>query len=294
MTGRRGKGGGRVNLTPRGLPPSPPRPRLPVGDAPRPGLEPLLDHGLVLDRATGDDRLHPHRIARLHHEDVAPVLSRHHRLGRHGERVGIDMELELHGDELAGPEQAGAVGEFGLEPDGAGGGVHRVLQEGEHPVLERSVAGGGGPHRNPALAGVLLHVDQVALRQGEPHPDRPDLGDGHPGRAARSGPPPGAAARTGIRPWLAYFCTSTRSRSGRANRTRIGRIWLMVTRGVPPGRTTFPLRTRRLPVRPSIGERIEAYSRLSRADSTAARSASTAALAAAAADMAWSACSFVT
>ena len=107
-------------------------------------------------------------------------------------------------------------------------------------------------------------------------------------------PPPTGSARTtsfsARRSWI-----SDRFAAGTANRTRIGRIWLMVTRGVASlARTRFPSRTRRLPVRPAIGARMVAYWRLSRASASSAVLAATVAAAAAAAVRDWSYCCAVT
>ena len=77
-------------------------------------------------------------------------------------------------------------------------------------------------------------------------------------------PPTGSARTTSFSARCSWI--SDRFAAGTANRTRIGRIWLMVTSGVASlARTRFPSRTRRLPVRPAIGARMVAYWRLSRA-----------------------------
>src|SRR5213080_4320736 len=66
---------------------------------------------------------------------------------------------------------------------------------------------------------------------------------------------------------------SPRCSCGTAKRTRIGRIWLITTRGSGEfARTRLPSRTSKRPVRPAIGARIAAHSRLSRALATAAES----------------------
>src|SRR2546426_9407516 len=68
-----------------------------------------------------------------------------------------------------------------------------------------------------------------------------------------------------------------------AKRTRIGRIWLITTRGSGEfARTRLPSRTSKRPVRPAIGARIPAHSRLRRAVATAAEAARTTALSASA------------
>ena len=90
----------------------------------------------------------------------------------------------------------------------------------------------------------------------------PVLDGARPRRPAPPGPP---ASRSRC------FWMSARFAAGTANRTRIGRIWLIVTSGwASLARTRFPSRTRRLPVRPAIGARIVAYWRLSLASVTAA------------------------
>ncbi len=72
-------------------------------------------------------------------------------------------------------------------------------------------------------------------------------------------------------------------------RTRIGRIWLMVTSGSEVAALTWsPTCTLSAPVRPAMGARMVAYSRLSRALATVAESALTVARSASAVDAALS------
>src|SRR6185312_431698 len=68
--------------------------------------------------------------------------------------------------------------------------------------------------------------------------------------------PPGTAD-TGRPPLSPYCSTSASCDDGMANRTRIGRTWLITTSAVPePARTRLPCLTRSVPVLPPIGARI--------------------------------------
>ena len=78
--------------------------------------------------------VHCHRLGgrgavRLNHEHEASLLSRDHRRGGDHQRIALDVQLQPHVDELAGPERAVVVGKVALEQDRAGGGIDRVVHE---------------------------------------------------------------------------------------------------------------------------------------------------------------------
>ena len=98
---------------------------------------------------------------------------------RHHHGVFDDLELQPHIDELAGKQrQRGVVKTcFGL--DGAGGGVHLVVQRSKHARVQHVGAGAiqrGGFHYR-ACGGGLLQRAGLILRYRKNHGDRVELRD---------------------------------------------------------------------------------------------------------------------
>ncbi len=74
-------------------------------------------------------------------------------------------------------------------------------------------------------------------------------------------------------PLARLLCTRVRSFSVTVNSANTGSSRCTTTSGPPRAVTTFPASTSRRPVRPAMGERIDAYSTSSRAAATAASAA---------------------
>ncbi len=117
----------------------------------------------------------------LHQEQIGSLLAVHHGLRRHDHRAVFHVELQPHGQELAGPQGVVAVGELALQEHGPGRRVDAVVHERQHALREHRVGlGRAHQHRQP-VAVVALDGGEVLLGHGEAHQDRMDLVDDYEG-----------------------------------------------------------------------------------------------------------------
>jgi hypothetical protein len=153
------------------------------GHHPLAGGQTFCDHGLRPDRAIHRDCARLHGVVGLDHEHQRAVLAGLHCLRRHDDRVRLDAQRDRDVDELARPEALLCVGEAGLDREGAGVRVGRVLDVGDRALLRCAViARDGRGHRHGACRHRFLQLGEVALRQGESHVNRAHLIDRDQGR----------------------------------------------------------------------------------------------------------------
>ena len=105
-----------------------------------PGRTSPLDDDEIAGGAVDLDRLRDRRAVGLDHEHEAALLPDDDGRGRHDERVLIDEEPKPDVHEPARPERAIGVGKAGLEQDGTGRGVDRVVDEGQGALARSAPA----------------------------------------------------------------------------------------------------------------------------------------------------------
>src|SRR5205823_6060745 len=110
-------------------------PRLAVGDDRLAGLHAAGQDRLAALRAGDGHAARVHRLVGLDDEHERALLTGLQRLGRDHEGVVLDGERHGHVHELARPQALVAVGERGLEADGAGGLVDGVVDERHRAAL---------------------------------------------------------------------------------------------------------------------------------------------------------------
>ena len=130
-----------------------------------------------LHRPAGDG------LVGIDHVHICPLRAALHRYRRHHDGVAAGLHLQPHGDEGARPQRQPVIGEAGAQADGAGGGVHLVVQHRQDPVVQyRRLRRGAGilrqrQHFRRPFGHGGGHRLQALLRQGELHQDRPQRGD---------------------------------------------------------------------------------------------------------------------
>ena len=87
----------------------------------------FIDDRLAGQRVTRGDGPDVHLIVRLHHEDDLPAQAHLHGFRWNHGSVLDGIQRQHHVDELAGPQQGVVVVKRRLEVDGAGGGVHGIV-----------------------------------------------------------------------------------------------------------------------------------------------------------------------
>src|SRR5690242_14686981 len=91
--------------------------------------ETLADHRLITDGAVDLDWPELGGVVRLHHIDVAAVLSNQDCRLRDDDRVLLGAQRGLDVDELAGPEPLVGVLEDGADTNGAGGHIDLIVEQ---------------------------------------------------------------------------------------------------------------------------------------------------------------------
>ena len=161
---------------------------------PRAVLEPvsaLGDDTLANLQAGGNHDFVDRRLAALHRpqtdralgriKDVHIVAAAAQAQGRdrHHHGVGNRADQQPHIDELTRKKRQLTIGKAGLGLDRAGGGVHLVVQRGEHAGIQHEGTGAvqrGDFHRCTAR-GTFLQLANLVLRNRKHHINRRHLGD---------------------------------------------------------------------------------------------------------------------
>jgi len=154
--------------------------QLAVGDDGIAGRDALLDHHLPAEGAAGCDQADRHLAIRPHDVDELALLSGLDSFGGHNGSSLNGVEGEDGSYELARPECGVPVVDGGLKVNGAGGGVHRVVDDGEGAGR---TAGGVvlGEHANgERVDGVeAAHGGEMLFRHVEVDENGGDLMDHH-------------------------------------------------------------------------------------------------------------------
>src|SRR5215467_14550079 len=132
------------------------------------GIDALEDHQILIYPSADLHIARFHRAILLHNVDELPVLAVLNGLIGNRDGVGLHGQAQRDVKELSRPELAVLVLESALELDGAGGGVHGVVNEGQHALLGFAAAVLRA-HNHGQLAGrrIALNIGQPRLENGE-------------------------------------------------------------------------------------------------------------------------------
>src|SRR5579883_221014 len=100
------------------------------------GFQAVIDHQVLVDARAGGNRPHFDSAVLLHDVHKLAILAGLHRLVGNHDRIRPHRQPQRDTYELARPEFIVLVLESALQLDGAGGGVHRIVDEGEDTGLK--------------------------------------------------------------------------------------------------------------------------------------------------------------